>query len=239
MIRTRSTPALLRGALALAGALLAVLGVTAPLAAQSEGTVDLLVSDALTMLPLRGATVQLDGVPRATSDSAGQVWLVGVGTGRHRLAISAQGREGATPEIEVRPGEVLRLEVLLERPAVMLATLPVLATPQVPETGPFSRPRPHGGRFFSREQLARMGVTHLGELLMRLGRLSGGGGIFPPGCSPRIVADGVELLGGGVGTFPVQDLEAVELYSIATMPPEYGSNNRTGCGLIVVYTRHG
>jgi hypothetical protein len=239
MTRTHPAPALRRGALALAGVLLLLLGLSASLAAQSEGTVDLLVSDALSGLPLRGATVELDGVPRATSDSAGQVWLVGVGSGRHRLAISAAGREGATPEIEVRPGEVLRLEVLLERPAVMLATLPVLATPQVPETGPFSRPRPHGGRFYSREQIARMGVTHLGELLVRIGRLSVGGGIFPVGCTPRVVADGVEMLGGGVSTFPVQDIEALELYSIATMPPEYGSNNGTGCGLIVVYTRHG
>ena len=38
--------------------------------------------------------------------------------------------------------------------------------------------------------------------------------------------------------FPIQDVEAVEVFSIGGVPPEYGGSLAGVCGVVAVWTRY-
>jgi hypothetical protein len=208
----------------------------APALAQGDGSVDLQVTDGETGAPLAGATVRLDGVVRAVSDTTGRVFLFGLGPGRHLIDVAMLGRRAVSPEIEIAGGEALVLEVVLETEDV---ALPGVAASARRGGAPGIRgPRGRPGRRIGRDELARSTTTRLGELLIRLGALQPNGHLRQARCGPKVVADGILLGDTDLDIFPVQDVEAVEIFSIGAVPPEYGGTIAGVCGVVAVWTRH-
>ena len=220
-------------------ALAAMVLAHAPARAQAhwgDASVDLLVTDAESGAPLAGAAVHLDGIPRAVSDSTGRVILRRVGTGRHLLEVFMLGRRYVAPEIEIAGGEVLALEVVLEPEAVILPGMAVTSVRG--GTADARAVRRGGGRHLGRAEIARSGARRLSELLIRIGALQPNGHLRMARCAPKLVADGVLLNDADMDIFPIQDLEAVEVYSIGAVPPEYGGSVAGNCGIVAVWTRH-
>jgi hypothetical protein len=94
------------------------------------------------------------------------------------------------------------------------------------------------GRYVGRDEIARSHARLLSELLVRIGALQPDGRLRHARCVPRVVADGIVLTGTSVDIFPVEDVEAVQIYN-ADVPPEYGGTAAGSCGVIAVWTRHG
>ncbi|MFL5537954.1 MAG: carboxypeptidase regulatory-like domain-containing protein [Longimicrobiaceae bacterium] len=219
--------------LALAAAALA----HAPARAQGGGaTVDVQVTDAESGEPVAGATVHLDGVPRAVSDSTGRIVIRGLGPGRHLLEVFMLGRRAVAPEIEVAGGEVLSLEVVLEPEPVAVPGVAVISVRG--GTADARAVRRGGGRYLTRAEIARSGARRLSELLIRIGALQPNGHLRQARCAPKLVADGRLMLDADIDFFPIQDLDAVEVYSIAVVPPEFGGSVAGNCGIVAVWTRH-
>lgn len=221
----------------LAGALLACVLCPAPARAQGNAALDVQVTDGETGGPLAGATVRLDGVMRAVSDTAGRAFLYGLTPGHHQLDVAMVGRRVVSPTIEIAGGEVLNLEVVLDAEAVDLPRLDV-PPPPLGDGGSGMHPRKRGaGRFIGREEIVASRVTRLTELLVRIGALQPNGRLRQSHCDPRIVADGIVLSGSTIDIIPVQDLEAVQVYN-GDVPVEFGGTVGGVCGVIAVWTRH-
>jgi hypothetical protein len=204
--------------------------------AQGDASVDLQVTDGETGGPLAGATVRLDGVVRAVSDTTGRVVLLGLEPGRHLIDVTMLGRHTVSPEIEIARGDALVLEVVLETEDVALPE--VKASSRRRSASVIRAGRGRGGRHIGRNEIARSTTTRLGELLIRLGALQPNGHLRQARCAPRVVADGVVLGETDLDIFPVQDVEAVDVFSIGAVPPEYGGTLAGVCGVVAVSTRH-
>lgn len=231
----RSVVSTLRRLLAAAALACALL----PGAARAQGTatIDLRVLDGEEGVPLAGATVVLNGVFRAVSDSLGRVVIGNLSPGRHVLNVVMLGRRLVAPEVELADGDVLRLEVVLDEESVELPRVDVLARPRV-GPGIAGRPGVRGvGRWISREEIERSGAQKLSELLVMVGLMRPDGRMRGPRCRPTLFADGLALTGTNIDIFPVQDLEAVQVFSNGTAPPEFGGTSG-GCGIVAVWTRH-
>ncbi|HKP76991.1 MAG TPA: carboxypeptidase regulatory-like domain-containing protein, partial [Longimicrobiaceae bacterium] len=196
--------------------------------------VDLQVTDGDTGAPLAGATVRLDGVPRAVSDTLGHVLIAGLTPGRHLMDVMMLGRRPVSPEIEVAGGEVLALEVVLDYDAVQLDPVEVTAPRRHAGGGAAYR---GSGRWFGRDEILGTGARKLSELLVIVGAIQPNGRMRQARCAPRIIADGILISGGNLDLFPVQDIEAVQVFTNGSVPPEYGGT-MSGCGVVVVWTRH-
>jgi hypothetical protein len=202
-------------------------------AAQARASIDLLVSDGESGAPLAGASVRVDGVAQAVSDSAGKVWLTMLLPGRHRLEVMMVGRQPVAPDLELLEGQLLNLEVVLDPLAVALDPVDVRVS-RATAVSPAQRSGAGRGRRLGRRELERYGPIGLGELLARLMREEHGG----TRCIPQVIADGIVLAAGSVNSLPVQDLEAVEVYTVANTPPEFSGTRNFSCGMVGVWTRH-
>jgi hypothetical protein len=209
----------------------------APARAQGAGaSLALQVIDGESKAPLAGATVYLDGVPRGVSDSTGRVILRGLEPGRHLLEVVMIGRRSEAPEVEIPGGGVLSLEVELEPQAVVLPE--VVVTPGRGGTAEVRGIRRGGGWRLGRAAIANSRASRLSELLIRIGALQPNGRLRMARCAPKLVADGVLITGADIDIFPIQDLDAVEIYSIGIVPPEFGGSVAGNCGIVAVWTRH-
>ncbi|HEX6747056.1 MAG TPA: carboxypeptidase regulatory-like domain-containing protein [Longimicrobium sp.] len=240
-------------AAALAAALL--LGAR-PAAAQTRGTVELIVTDAETGAPLSGARVRVDGEVRGTSDAAGRVLLEELDAGSHLLTVEMIGRRALQPQVELAPGQVLELEVMLDSDAIPMPAITARAEP-VADGGSavaqaLSRRR-GSGIFIGREQIRRSRASRISDLLGKVPGVrvvygsSGAVASFPGGapaaalggaghrCVAQVYLDGVLMRTPAVDIVAVQELESVEVY-LRVIPAEYGGGN-SGCGVIVLRTR--
>jgi len=219
----------------LAGLVLAVLFAHAPALAQGGASVELRVTNGETGAPLAGARVHVNGVTRAVSDTTGRALLAGLEPGRHAMVVTMFNHRTDSLEIVIAGSEVMTLEVALVAEPIVLPRLPVLAPPR-PVKGAREPRRFGGGRYYDRALLDRMRIRRLTDLLVRIGMQPHQRGQQP--CVPRLVADGIMLAETSVDIFPVQDVEAVEVFSNGDMPPEFGGTSAGICGLVAVWTRH-
>jgi len=231
-----SWPAALRCLAAAALAAAAAL----PCRAQAAGraAVELRVIAGKTGEPLAGASIRMDGVPRGVSDSAGRAVLSDLEPGRHLLDVSMPLRERHSAVVEVFGGQVLSLDV--ELPSVTVALPPVMVGPLPGWDAPGAQGRPgyRGiGRYFGREHIMRSGARRVSELLVMEGVLQSNGRMRGANCEPRLVADR-QGISGTIDFFPVQDLEAVQVFSNGDVPPEFGGTSAGTCGVVAVWTRH-
>jgi hypothetical protein len=210
----------------------------APALAQGgDAAVNVQVTDGDTGAPLPGATVRLNGVTRAVSDTAGRVFLTGLEPGRHQLDVTMLGRRTVSPEIEIVGGEVLSLEVVLVEEAVVLPEMEVSAVRDTASRAPVVRRR-GGGRYLGRDMIARFRSRRLSELLVIVGALRPNGRMRHAQCAPRLIADGIVLGDTNLDIIPVQDLEAIQVFSNGDVPPEFGGTTAGTCGVVAVWTRH-
>jgi len=162
------------------------------------------------------------------------VLISGLAPGRHLMDVAMVGRRPVSPEIDVAGGEVLALEVVLDYDAVVLDPVEVTSPRRHSAGGASYR---GSGRWFGRDEILRTGARKLSELLVIVGAIQTNGRMRQARCAPRIIADGMLISGGNLDVFPVQDIEAVQVFSNGSVPPEYGGT-MSGCGVVVIYTRH-
>jgi TonB family protein len=145
------------------------------------------------------------------------------------------------------------LVVALEQVPLRLAPVRVAAGQRV-YTGPFAafhRRRDRGfGNFLTRDQIAARRAPRTSDLFrsvvnMNVERSGGSNIVRMRGrrCDPLVWFDGQPLVGGfpDLDAISPESIEGIEIYSgVATIPPELmGPRDAGGCGVIVVWTRHG
>lgn len=216
-------------------ALAATVLVHAPVRAQGTfASLDLQVIDAESKAPLAGATVHLDGVPRAVSDGTGRVFLRGLEPGRHQLEVVMLGRRPDDSEIEIGGGWILSLQVELAPQPVALPGVVVTRERGGRAEGRGARRRSRW--HVERAEIASSGARRLSELLIRKGALQPNRHIRS--CAPSIVIDRQRMVDFDMDAIPIHDVETVDVYPIGFVPSEYGGIVAGNCGIVVVRTRH-
>jgi hypothetical protein len=181
--------------------------------------------------------------------------------GHYRLRASRIGfAEVVTPAVRVTLADSLEVEVRLSTGRVLLAPLQVVARPA-------RRHRSHGldnfrtrlgaqmgGRFITREQVARRNTSRLTDILAINGLVVAGTGLYFPRnrCSPMVYMDGMlvtrplpvrrgRIIGSeaydAVNMVSPGDVEGIEIYQgRSSIPAEFGGPGAE-CGVIAIWTR--
>lgn len=215
--------------------------------------------DATSDGPVTGARVGLvdnDSIMLriTTTDSLGYFLLEGPATGAYRLRAERIGYPTTiSVPLNVSAGDTIEVEFRIAAGAVLLDPVVVTARrrPPPPMIRDFYRraERSISGTFITRADVERAHPFRTSDLLRRIPglqiiplRLGGGSAVLMRGgCSPLVVIDGVRLRDVRSIDFLVQplELEGLEVYrSAAQVPVEYGGL-QTGCGAIMIWTRHG
>lgn len=242
--------------------LLTALGLAAALAkpgvaqAPRPATIGGRVVDKTTRMPIVSAQVGTSDTLYVTSDSLGRFVLTGLAPGPTRLVVRASGFPVARLELTLRAGDDLEPVIQLDSTAGGQAeaqVLPRVAVTTTASLGPrfadFERRQKTGrGQYLTREQIARAGNSSLQETLRTMRGVNvdcgGGGGCYirmaraPMRCLPEYIVD--ERVDNSFGPrTPLQDIEAVEVYTgPADVPGEFAGRN-AGCGVIVIWTKSG
>jgi TonB family protein len=189
----------------------------------------------------------------ATSDD-GQFRLVGLTRGTHQLEVRRLGFKPETLSVEVPAVDGGRMIVPLMPLAVSLAPVTVRAAATSVLTGPFrefNARRARGfGNFITRHDIEQRHPYRVTDLFrsipnMEIERDGGRSAVRMRGrrCDPLVWVDRVPLVGGfpDLDAMSPKSLEGVEIYSgVATVPPDLmGPRDAGGCGVIVIWTRHG
>lgn len=181
--------------------------------------------------------------------------------GRYRLRASRLGFVPVvTPPLRIALADSLGVEVRLSTERVLLAPLQVVARPS-------RRHRSHGldnyrtrlgshvgGRFITREDVARRNTSRLTDLLATQGLVVAGSGLYFPRnrCSPLVYMDGMlmtrpapvrrgRIIGQAayeaVNMVSPGDVEGIEIYQgRSSIPAEFGGPGAE-CGVIAIWTR--
>jgi len=223
-----------------------------PAAAQTRGTVELVVTDSETDAPLAGARVRVMGDAPSQSLEQYRLQIHELDAGSHVLMVEMLGHRPLEPKVELAPGQVLELEVVLDSDAIPMPEITARAEPVADGGNAVSRAmtrRRGTGIFISREQIRRSHAARISDLLgkvpgVRVVYGSGGAVASVPGgqsgplghhCIAQVYLDGVRLDTPAVNIVAVQELESVEVY-LRVVPPEYNPGD-AGCGVIVLTTR--
>jgi len=220
------------------------------------------VLDASTAKPVAGTRIAVVGTGRvAVSDSAGRFNLDSLPPGINRFVVFAQGFPRANLTLPFAAGEVMERTLELDSTSVDLDSAAAAAaaaqrvagvTVTAPEPlarryADFERRQRTGrGQYLTRAQIEKAGYNRLSDAMRQvrgtLVECGGGGGCFirmaraPRGCLPEYFVDGVENNSFGLNT-PINDIEAIEVYTgAADVPGEFAGRN-AGCGVIVIWTR--
>ena len=244
-------------ALGLAGAAAAP-----PLAAQTQGTLAGVVTDASTQRPIAGAQVSVQGSNRQTLTNASGEYRLNVAAGASTVAFSTLGYGSQTRSVTVSAGATVTLNVALAASAITLDELVVVGY-GTQERGELTS----AVSSVQGEALAAQPVAGLDAALQ--GRLAGvqvvqnagnpgnapsvrvrGAASISASNQPLYVVDGVPLISedysqlgmGGQGISGVtglspQDIESVDVLKDAAATAIYGS--RGSNGVVVVTTKRG
>jgi TonB-dependent receptor len=95
-------------------------------ASAQQGSVTGTVTDALTGFTLSGATVQIESLGRgAITNESGRFALLGLPAGSHTISVAYLGYGVATQSVNVQAGEVINVDIAMEREAIALEGLQV------------------------------------------------------------------------------------------------------------------
>lgn len=180
-------------------------------------------------------------------------------SGEYRLRATSSGfREAVTPTVRVRHTDSLGVEVRLAAGRVLLAPLQVVARPT-------RRHRSHGldnfrallashvgGRFITKEDVARRNTSRLTDILATAGLVVVGSTVYfsRNRCPPLVYMDGMLMTRPAPGRRRVgqsayevinlvspNDVEGVEMYQgRSSIPAEFGGPGAE-CGVIAIWTR--
>lgn len=233
-----------------------VLMLVSPLSAQETGTVAGRVTDASTMAPVAGATVNIADVGGITND-AGRFLITGVPAGTHVLRVNQIGFAEATQQVTVGAGETVTVDIALTTEALGLGEL-IVTTGYSQQresdlTGVIDAITPeefNPGRVISPEQLiqgkvAGVNVIDSGEPGGGVSIRIRGGTSINASNEPLFVIDGVPLaVGGGIsaGRNPLNflnpdDIERFTILKDASATAIYGA--RGANGVVIIETKSG
>jgi len=182
----------------------------------------------------------------AASDATGGFALPPFAPGIYGLRVELLGYRTVRDSVTLGVGEDEVLDVYLVPEAVDLEPLLV----RVPRTTAyymraFEQRRARGsGTFITREQIERRRGSRTSELLHALAGVrvmygrQGEAALFVRGtCRPQVYVDGVAIHQGASIDMAVlgDDIEGMEVYSNATIPPQYAS--QSACAAILIWTR--
>ena len=199
---------------------------------------------AVRLIPGAGA----DALERLT-DESGRFSLPRVPAGRYRLRVERFGYGTVEDTIELRTDSDVRVELVVE--AVELEPLLVVTNAQLrPDIPGWDRRRRLDlGTFITREEIEQSRALMASDVLRRVAGvqlIARGGGLLGNdvlirGCRPMLIVDGMPIASTSGGfaldeLFGSDGVEAMEVYTGANIPPEFGFG-RNACGAVVVWTR--
>ena len=195
---------------------------------------------------IAGADVSVAGTAAsALTDARGSFRLDAVPAGARTLSVRRVGYRSSTMPLTVRAGEAQRITVRLTSLPVPLDTITSEAKAMdeyLRRSGFYQRQRAGFGDFVTREEIDRMHVVSMWDVLRRIPLLevvdAGAGRRFVVmqggTCRPRIYLDGMRT--PDLEAVPAAFVDGIEVYRHAsTVPVEYGGGQ--ACGAILVWTR--
>lgn len=242
-----------RAALA-AGAGVAIVLSTTPVAAQNTAVISGLVRDeggkAIPSVEVRA--VKQDRVVR--TDTAGYFVLSRLREGNVELSFRRLSYEPATVSMDAFADDTIDIEVKLTIVAEKLQAVVVQAPSEARRRflEGFEERRKHlgTGRFITRAQLESRNPSLLGDAMflvpgmtfvmdrtgrreLRFARVS------RSNCAPTYIIDGITAPLFNIDDMPPSDVEGIELYGgPAGLPPEFARIGRTStCGTVVIWSR--
>jgi hypothetical protein len=234
------------------GVVVALLGPWATVAGQQDTLAAIrgTVTSSFSGRPITGVMIAVPDVARfVVTDSTGTFALGGLPAGRQRIRISYLERGSEDYDVTLRPGGTRQLVVLLDLEAIDLAPIVVegwggrfarsLA-------GFYDRKRRSFGRFYTAEDIERIGPVQLSSLMRREGiRIVcqgwecvayAGRDILP--CPMDLYLDGVRVDSTFLDTIHPNDVAAVEIHrSGGNIPLAFLFGGNARCGVIAVWSR--
>jgi hypothetical protein len=207
--------------------------------------------------PLVGARVTVGGVDRgATTGASGEATLDQIPQGLRLVDVRRQGYAFQRVASLFTPGDTVRRELRMTPDAVELEGLTVTSwgrSVRLRNNGFYDRQRRGFGASMTRDQIENLHAFHTTDIfrytrgfrVVTTGSrnivVSSRGGLGA--CLPHVYVDGVRMVmrraddqADALETVPVDNIEAVEAYQGATVPPEYNLNG-TSCGVLLIWTR--
>ena len=212
------------------------------------------VMEVETERPLYGAAVSLASGPDGTrgigtrvTGADGGFSFGNVPPGLYRITVTHLGYRDLRDTLRVGPEEDLQVVLPLSVSPVELSPIVVEGRRRRPPflDGFESRRRTLGGTFFTREYMDQRVLLQFTDLMRMVPGVRvvpvypyGHSVRFRGQCIPSVWVDGTRVISTtDLDSFlRPDDLEAVEVYSGAQLPAQFGP---TACGAIVVWTRHG
>lgn len=205
--------------------------------------------------PVAGASVELIGgggvKGQAVTDSVGEFLIAVEDAGSYRVSVRRVGYSPATSRtFPVDRGDTTILVMRLVAGTILLAPIEAVAKARrLPATlvAFYDRVEENrSGRFLTRDEIDRRRAMRTSDLLRGLGGISiqptrrGGTRARARGCEPLVYIDGVYVPTYGMSLDDLvrpQDLEGIEIYSAASLPPSFVRQRAPSCGAILFWTR--
>jgi hypothetical protein len=201
--------------------------------------------------PVIGASAQLSGSRDATpTDATGSFTLYHTRSGTQLLFVRKFGFAPIQVPVTLSTRAPSDVTVTMDSAATVLTPVEIRA---LERPGAFERRRRTGqGYYIDSAAIQRRHATDFTELIENIPRLSLGG---PPGVgagassintntcplSVRFLVDGIVVHADNVGEInsilSVADVAAIEVYGIATVPPEFAMFMEPCSNIVVVWTR--
>lgn len=193
---------------------------------------------------------------KVTADSVGRFIFGGLPAGSQHFVVRALGFAPVSFKIELYPGDELNRLIELDSSRAATAAQQVEGVTVTAEAErvsyrmvDFERRRKTGrGQYLTEEQIYQSGANTLPDLTRGMRGVTtqcgGGGGCrihmvrAQHGCDPEYVVDGrVDNWFGRLT--PIRDIVGLEIYTgPSDVPGEFAGTN-AGCGVVVIWTRHG
>lgn len=194
---------------------------------------------------------------RSLADAAGRVRIGEIPPGKHRVEVGALGYAPVKLDIAFAAGATVEGEVALMPAPIALEGIEATAARgrlYLRGLGFYERQKRGLGAFIDRERLEKRQPFFLSDALrgirgVRIIRTPdgrhvaiasrGSGSILNANCAMPIYLDGGRAPFDDLDTFPVRNIEAIEVYrGPAETPPRF-SGAGSVCGAIVIWTRIG
>ena len=218
------------------------------------------VSDGTGGAPLSGVVVRVrTGRQETRTDTRGRFALDELTPGFNIVEFTQFGYATRNETIEVLPGRVTSVRLSLSADPVELDPIEVTVERReivLQDVGFYSREADGFGEFIDREEIENRAPGEMTDLFTRIpgaGLLADGGnplekyvilrGGRTESCFPRVVLDGVIVVGGGEAPARLdhlidpQAVAGVEVYPSSTGVPMQYAGTGASCGLIVIWTR--
>lgn len=225
---------------------------TPALQAQNSASLAITVVAADDGKSVRGAEVLIDGadVRRATNDH-GFLRLSGLPDGVSLVEVRSLGFKSWKERVSLKAGVTTGLLAELLVDPIALAQLEVEAREStLRRRGFYDRRRTGSGTFITRDQLERMRVRSLSDVLRRVGGIHVGSDSrgLPParirgqqtiagGCPIQYFVDGVATFAMNIDEVRPGDVEGIEIYRGAASIPAAFKRGTASCGVILLWTR--